>query len=169
MVVSVSIKNSSPPSRLTLIVHQWHERAKAYEHALAKYAFRMASNDVLPESEATEIECSLLPSIKGEELAIEQEMTRLRAQLADLQSRKDTFSRLSDACRMLISPIRRLPADLILEVFKFRFAEDSAENGHAGRYHLFHVNEGPWVFSSCMCGVAPCDALLSQCLVQFSH
>lgn len=126
---------------------QWQERAEAFEKALASFESDLASNNILPDAQAAQIEYSILPDIKREEYATEQEMERLQAQLADLQSRKDTFTRLSNACRKLISPIRRLPADLLLEVFKIRFAEESAENSHAGHYRLFHINEGPWVFS----------------------
>ncbi|KAF9033473.1 hypothetical protein BDZ89DRAFT_932761, partial [Hymenopellis radicata] len=76
---------------------------------------------------------------------VEQEIAFLQAQLADLQSDKDTFSHLGDACRKLLSPIRRLPPDVLLEVYKFRFQEDSV--GNDGRYRLFQIDEGPWVFS----------------------
>lgn len=87
-----------------------------YLISVSPYAHVLHTNYVPPDSELHEIKAFLL-NPETELRRLETELTRIRAILDDLVSEHDKLNNFVDAHKALISPVRRLPPEILQEIF----------------------------------------------------
>ncbi|KAG7445066.1 uncharacterized protein BT62DRAFT_920819 [Guyanagaster necrorhizus] len=66
----------------------------------------------------------------------ERKIASLRSQIMEKEAEIYALRQVIDDCTAVLSPIRRLPTDLVLEIFRFVVPE---------RYNVFDITRGPWL------------------------
>ncbi|THU96185.1 hypothetical protein K435DRAFT_664919, partial [Dendrothele bispora CBS 962.96] len=86
------------------------------EHPSSRFQSVLHTNHVPSPSEITEIR-DLLRAPEQELMQIDAEIAKLQSQVAKLQSRRVILDTFVTAHRALLSPIRRIPNEILAEVF----------------------------------------------------
>lgn len=68
----------------------------------------------------------------------EKEIKSLRAQIREKKADIHCLGLVIDDCNTVLSPVRRLPTDVILEIFRAVVQE---------RYDVFEITRGPWILT----------------------
>ncbi|KAG7444109.1 uncharacterized protein BT62DRAFT_252026 [Guyanagaster necrorhizus] len=71
----------------------------------------LRSTGFLPDSDRSWIQEAIITA--------EQEITLLNAQIAQLETKRDALTQHASVCRSALSPIRRLPRDMLQEIFSW--------------------------------------------------
>ena len=78
----------------------------------------LGTNSAPPDDQRDEVRC-LLAEPKAELEAVEEDISRLQARLADIQRRKCELTSYVEDLGALLSPIKRMPPEIMARVFDF--------------------------------------------------
>lgn len=92
----------------------------SYTHVVSQSSIiRLLGTNSAPPDDQREQVRSLLAEPKAELEAVEEDITRLQARLADFQRRKRELTSYVEDLGALLSPIRRMPPEIMARVFDF--------------------------------------------------
>ncbi|KAF9026700.1 hypothetical protein BDZ89DRAFT_833624 [Hymenopellis radicata] len=82
------------------------------------------TNNPASEDDVAYVHDELLPAIENDITTLEKRMTDLRLAIELLMEEKNDLTKLANNFKSLISPHRRLPPELLMEIFKYACEKD---------------------------------------------
>ncbi|KAK0438034.1 hypothetical protein EV421DRAFT_1906877 [Armillaria borealis] len=99
----------------------------------------LQTNDPPPDDlDATRTIPDMMARAADDIALAEKEIKSLRAQIREKKADIWALGRVIDDCNTVLSPIRKLPTDIILEIFRAVVQE---------RYDVFEITRGPWILT----------------------
>ncbi|KAK0185213.1 hypothetical protein F5146DRAFT_198914 [Armillaria mellea] len=96
------------------------------------------TNEPLPEAEATRLRHTILQDMSDEMTRLNSEMERVQSLMEEIEKERELLQARIKRYTALISPVRRLPPEILMEIFDLVLSSD--------QWSLFlRLNEGPWL------------------------
>lgn len=102
----------------------------------ASFQHHLHTNEPPPDFEATRLRNTLLHEAPDGVRRLDQKVARLLAAADDARAERDTLQTFIDCHKVILSPVRRIPPEIISEIFLHTCGY---------RYDVFNSREGPWV------------------------
>lgn len=102
---------------------------------LSSFQYLVKTNDPPPESEAQRLR-NILQEAHDDIGRLDRKVARLLAAAKEVQEERDAFQRSIDPYTAIVSPIRRIPPEVIMMIFAHL---------REPHYEVYITSEGPWV------------------------
>ncbi|SJL11167.1 uncharacterized protein ARMOST_14570 [Armillaria ostoyae] len=135
----------STPTALEEILAR-HEWISTFTHP-PDVAFLLRTNDVPSPLQSTGLKASL-ESLKTALAELQSDLDLLHNATAVLQSQMSRLQSFEDGYKAALSPIRRIPLEITMEILRLSWEHDNLGSCFPGRhvsgFNVFTVQEGPW-------------------------
>ncbi|KAK0431931.1 hypothetical protein EV421DRAFT_1925341 [Armillaria borealis] len=135
----------STPTTLEEILAR-HEWISTFTH-LPDVAFLLRTNDAPSPLQSAGLKASL-ESVKTALAELQSDLDLLHNATAVLQSQMSRLRSFEDGYKAALSPIRRIPSEITMEILRRSWEHDNLGSCFPGRhvsgFNVFTVQEGPW-------------------------